>query len=84
MVLICPYSEINKETIRNVESEHCTFSALLKKKESSTRRDFIRKVQTLHYPTGKKDQCRGITVALKYILVILYFINCFIFIRMLF
>ena len=53
MVLICPYSEIHKETIRNVESEHCTFSALLKK-ESPSPRDFIRKVQNLHYPTGKK------------------------------
>jgi len=62
MVSICPYSEIHRERIRNLETEHCTFFFFLK--ESSSMRDFIRIVQPLHYPTVKKDQCRFITVAL--------------------
>jgi hypothetical protein len=62
MVSICPYFEIHKEIIRNLESEHYTFFFF--KKESSSTSDFIRKVQPLHYPKVKKDQCRGITVAL--------------------
>jgi hypothetical protein len=34
-----------------------------KKRKAPQPGDFIRKVQPLHYPKVKKDQCRGITVA---------------------
>jgi hypothetical protein len=60
-VSICPYSEIHKERTRKLDSKHFIFS-LFKKKKSPTR-NFNRKVQPLHYPTVKKDHCRGITVA---------------------
>jgi hypothetical protein len=60
---MCRYSEIHKEGIRNLESKHCTVFFFFKRKRKA--RDFITKVQPLHYPTVKEDQCRGITAPLK-------------------
>jgi hypothetical protein len=68
IVSIGPYSEILKERKKerkkergNLDSERCKLSS---RKGRSSTTDFIRAVQSLHYATVKRDQCRDLTMPL--------------------
>jgi hypothetical protein len=66
MVSIGSYSEILRE---KKELLFVNTAYFLQIRERSSTRDFIRDIKSLHYATVEKYQCRGLTVALKKLLV---------------
>ena len=66
MISIGSYSEILREKKELLITNTACF---LQIRGRSSTRDFIKDIKSLIYATVEKDQCRGLTVALKKLLV---------------